>query len=74
MSALLFGFGPDLVGSSLEAVENLNSAFVRIFIGDTRPQRLHILDRRYPSVDEPCVRRFETLFWGETIRFCGQIY
>jgi len=74
LNALLFHFGTDLVGSSLETLQNQNSAFVRIFVGDTRPQRLHILDRRYPSVDEPCVRRFETLFWGEATRFCGLIY
>jgi len=55
-------------------MENQNSAFVRIFVGDTRPQRLHILDRRYAGVDEPCVRRFETLLWGEATRFCGWIY
>ena len=71
--ALLFDFGPDLVRSSFEAMENQNSAFVRIFIGDTRPQGLHILDRRYAGVDEPCVRRFETLLWGEATRFCGLI-
>jgi len=69
--ALLFDFGPDLVRSSFEAMENLNSTSVRIFVSDTRPQRLHIVDRRYPSVDEPCVRRFKTLLWGEATRFCG---
>jgi len=74
VSVFLFDFGPDLVGSSFETLQNQNSALVRIFVGDTRPQRLHILDRRYPSVDEPCVRRFETLFWGEATRFCGLIY
>jgi hypothetical protein len=54
-------------------MENQNPALVRIFIGDTRPQRLHILDRRYAGVDEPGIRRFETLFWGETTRFCRLI-
>ena len=73
MSALLVDFGPDLVSSSLETMENQNPALVRIFIGDTRPQRLHILDRRYAGVDEPGIRRFETLFWGETTRFCRLI-
>jgi hypothetical protein len=73
VSALLFDFGPDLVSSSLETMENQNPALVRIFIGDTRPQRLHILDRRNACVDEPSVRRFETLLWGEATRFCGLI-
>ncbi len=73
MSALLFDFGPDLVSSSLETMENQNSTLVRIFVGDTRAQRLHILDRRNSSVDEPSIRRFETLLWGETTRFCGLI-
>jgi len=26
------------------------------------------------SVDKACIRRFETLLWGEAIRFCGLIY
>ena len=73
MSGLLFDFGPDLVGSSLETLQNLNSAFIRIFVGYTRPQHLHIFDRRNTSVDKPCVRRFETLLWGEATRFCGLI-
>jgi hypothetical protein len=74
VSALLFDFGPDLVSSSLETMENQNPALVCIFIGDTRPQRLHILDRRYAGVDEPSIRSFETLLWAEATRFCGLIY
>ena len=63
----------DLASPPGKPFEDARSLLVGVLVADTRPQRLHIVDRLDARVEEVDVRGFEPLFGREAIRL-GRLF